>query len=176
MRKKMTIDITAPIKELNITKPFDLAIFNQFILHKRTKELLHILKKMKHQLVEDSWAYDKHFRWVSTEAHFEHYQNCLIWAEKLDRVIYQRLTERQKNHSPLAILSLMITHRYIHEYARYTVKDQRMIFQEIHKSPQAENQDVFMFEKLKEGVSSAITGRRTSIVKERKNNDRTQAF
>lgn len=44
MPKKMTIEITAPIKELNVTKPFDLALFNQFILHKRTKELLQTLK------------------------------------------------------------------------------------------------------------------------------------
>ncbi len=176
MRKKMAIEINAPIKELNVTKPFDLALFNQFILHKRTKELLQTLKKMKHQLVEDSWAYDKHFRWVSTKTHFEHYQNSLIWAEKLDRVIYQRLTEKQKNHTPFSLLSLMITHRYIHEYARYTVKDQRMIFQEIRQSPQIENKDLFMFEKLKEGVSLAITSRRPSLAEKTKNNNQTQSL
>jgi len=176
MRKKMTIEINAPIKELNVTTPFDLALFNQFILHKRTKELLQTLKKMKHQLVEDSWAYDKHFRWVSTKTHFEHYQNSLIWAEKLDRVIYQRLTEKQKNHTPFSLLSLMITHRYIHEYARYTVKDQRMIFQEIRQSPQIENKDLFMFEKLKEGVSLAITARRPSLAEKPKNNNQTQSL
>ncbi|MGM0294246.1 hypothetical protein IGJ00_002777 [Enterococcus sp. AZ062] len=176
MRKKMAIEINAPIKELNVTKPFDLALFNQFILHKRTKELLQTLKKMKHQLVEDSWAYDKHFRWVSTKTHFEHYQNSLIWAEKLDRVIYQRLTEKQKNHTPFSLLSLMITHRYIHEYARYTVKDQRMIFQEIRQSPQIENKDLFMFEKLKEGVSLAITSRRPSLAEKPKNNNQTQSL
>lgn len=176
MRKKMTIEINAPIKELNVTKPFDLALFNQFILHKRTKELLQTLKKMKHQLVEDSWAYDKNFRWVSTKTHFEHYQNSLIWAEKLDRVIYQRLTEKQKNHTPFALLSFVVTHRYIHEYARYTVKDQRMIFQEIRQSPQVENKDLFMFDKLKEGVSLAITARRPSLAEKQKNNDRTQSL
>lgn len=176
MRKKMAIEINAPIKELNVTKPFDLALFNQFILHKRTKELLQTLKKMKHQLVEDSWAYDKHFRWVSTKTHFEHYQNSLIWAEKLDRVIYQRLTEKQNNHTPFSLLSLMITHRYIHEYARYTVKDQRMIFQEIRQSPQIENKDLFMFEKLKEGVSLAITSRRPSLAEKPKNNNQTQSL
>lgn len=131
---------------------------------------------MKHQLVEDSWAYDKNFRWVSTKTHFEHYQNSLIWAEKLDRVIYQRLTEKQKNHTPFALLSFMVTHCYIHEYARYTVKDQRMIFQEIRQSLQVENKDLFMFEKLKEGVSLAITARRPSLAEKQKKNDRTQSL